>query len=141
MRAPVIQSLPLVPALLLGALNLPAGGAEVPPAVAKAFEHYIALPDALVPVLREVQSAESAEAAAPKLRALLTQVLDVRREIEGIQKFDPGVEEEVHRRYEMPMRQGWGRVYDEVYRLQKVRCYENVAFFKQFQTLCMFLSQ
>lgn len=118
-----------------------APGAEVPAEVQRAFEHYTALPDALVPVLQSAQDEQSAEKAAPELQALLTRVFDARRELNAIPALEPDVAEEVRRRYEQNMRTGWGRVYEQIYRLQRARCYENVPFFKQFQTLCVLLGK
>lgn len=130
-------------AVLAGLLLMPevAPGAEVPRGVQEAFEHYMALPEVLVPVLAAAQDAASAEKAAPDLQQLLTKVYDARREINAIPELAPEVAEEVRRRYEQKMRHSWGLVYEQIYRLQRVRCYENVPFFKQFRTLCVLLGQ
>lgn len=118
-----------------------AQAAELPPEVDAAFAHYTALAEELVPVLQAAQDAQSAGEAAPQLEKLLSKVMDAKRELDEIKELPPEVAAEVRRKYEQKMRSNWGRVYDEVYRLQSVRCYENVPFFKNFRTLCVFLNQ
>lgn len=115
--------------------------AVVPAEVQTAFEHYVALPKALLPVLTSAKDAATAEAAAPALHDLLPRVYDARREINAISSLPPNVAEAVRLRYEKQMRAEWGKVYEQIYRLQRVRCYENVPFFKQFSTLCVLLGQ
>lgn len=118
-----------------------AAEAGIPADVDKAFSDYIALPDTLVPILAEVKNKASADAAADKLYAELTKVYDTRSELQKIASLPPEVAKQLKQKYEKEMRTRWGEVYHHIFRLQKVRCYDSVPFFKQFRTLCMMLDQ
>lgn len=119
----------------------PAAAADVPPALDAALQRYISLTDALLPVLEAARDKDSAQQAAADLQALLPRVYDARREMRGIESLSPEVAEAVRRKYEMPMRTRWGKVYAQIFRLQRARCYECVAYFKHFNTLCMLLEK
>lgn len=118
-----------------------AAAVDIPADVQSAFEHYVALPDQLLPVLQSAQDAASAEKAAEPLQALLPKVYDARRELKAIPSLSPEVAAELRRRYEQRMRADWGKVYDEIFRLRAAACYQCVPFFKQFQTLCLLLEK
>ncbi len=114
--------------------------AAIPDNVEQAFAHYNELPALLAPVLEEAKDKESAEAAAPKLQALLTKVYDARSELQNI-KLTPEIQAELKEKYGRKMQEDWGRIYQNIFRLQKARCYLSLSFFKQFHTLCMMLDQ
>lgn len=124
--------------LLLGAVVC---GEDTPRTVEEVFARYTELPEALLPVLQSAQDQESAEKAAPALMELLPRVYDSRRELLSIPKLTPAEASLVRSKYETKMRSGWGKVFEQIYRLQRVRCYECVPFFKQFNTLCSLLEK
>lgn len=126
-------------ALMMAAL--PVWAVDVPQSVDTAFRHYTDLPNMLLPVLEGVKDKESAEKAAPELQKLLAFVFDARRDLGKIDRLSPEVSAEVRRRYEQDMRSRWGKVFDHVYRLQKVKCYKSESFAKQFNTFCMMLEK
>ncbi len=115
--------------------------AAIPPAIDRAFSEYAELPTELLPILASVTDHESAEEAATKLNAMLPRVYDTRTSIARIQALSPSVKREVLQKYESKMRENWGTVYEHIFRLQKFRCYNSLAFFKQFHALCMMLDK
>lgn len=123
--------LPLAPALVQAAL---------PDKVEQAFAQYNELPALLTPVLEEAKDKESAEAAAPRLHALLPKVYDARTALQDV-RLTPEMQEELRRKYGRKMQEEWGQIYQHIFRLQKTRCYNSLAFFKQFHTLCLMLDQ
>lgn len=128
----------LLPAVVIA---LPAESAELPPAVDAAFRRYIALPDALLPVLEGVRDKQSAELAAKDLQALLPRVYEARRELSGIESLTSGEQRIARERYEQVMRMRWGKVFNHIFRLQRARCYGSPIFFKHFNTLCVMLEK
>lgn len=127
--------------LLMAVGALPLGAESLPPALAGVFERYVALPDALLPVLESAQNKQSADRAAADLQALLPRVYEARRELRGIASLTPEQQLAVRRRFETAMRTRWGKVFDHIYRLQRSHCYESVEFFKHFSTLCVMLEK
>lgn len=115
--------------------------AAIPQDIDQAFAQYIALSDKLLPILIKAQDKDSADAAASELYAVLPLVYDARSAVSKIDQLSPEVSTEVVMKYEKPMRQKWGAVYSHIFRLQKSRCYDSLALFKQFQTLCALLDQ
>lgn len=125
----------------LGLLSGVAGAAEVPAELDAMFQRYVSLPDAILPVLTAARDKASADKMAPELEALMGRVSDSRRELLTVPALTDEVAEAVRRKYEAEMRSRWGKVYDEIYRLQRVRCYESISFFKQFITFCVLLGK
>lgn len=119
------------------------GAAEVgiPAETDRAFADYVALPDTLVPILAGVKDKATADAAAEKLYAELPKVYDTRSALQKITELPPDVAQLLKQKYEKDMRTRWGEVYNHIFRLQKVRCYDSLPLFKQFHTLCMMLEQ
>ncbi|MBR5887366.1 MAG: hypothetical protein IKZ07_04060 [Akkermansia sp.] len=115
--------------------------AAIPPAVDHAFSEYTELPTELLPILASVTDRDSADEAAEKLNAMLPRVYDTRSSIARIQTLSPSVKQELLQKYEVKMRENWGSVYEHIFRLQKYRCYNSLAFFKQFHALCMMLDK
>lgn len=115
--------------------------AAIPADIDRAFTTYTSIPETLVPVLEKVTSRESAESAAPELRVELINLYKNRAELENIQSLSPAVKTEVLKKYEMDMRRSWGKVYEQIFRLQKAQCYGSVNFYREFQTLCMMLNK
>ena len=115
--------------------------AAIPGDIDRAFAMYTELPSALLPILENVKDKESAEEAAPLLNQVLPQVYDARTNLMKIENLSPAVQAEVLAKYEKKMRSEWGKVYEHIFRLQSNRCYDSLALFKQFHTLCMILNQ
>ncbi len=114
---------------------------SIPAEIDKAFAEYVALPDQLEPILAEVKDKASADKAADRLFTELQKVYDARSALQKITDLPPNVAEELKKKYEKTMRTRWGAIYEHIFRLQKVRCYDSIPFFKQFHTLCMMLEQ
>ncbi len=114
---------------------------EISPEVDAAFARYAALPSKLLPVLAQAKSQESADAAAPALYELLAEVYDARSALRRIPSLSAEETQQVQQKYERQLRQDWGKLFEEIYRLQRTRCYESLPFFKQFQTLCLMLEK
>ncbi|MDO5472007.1 MAG: hypothetical protein Q4F35_01605 [Akkermansia sp.] len=115
--------------------------AAIPQNIDQAFERFTALPNTLVPILEKAKDRQSADAAAKELNDALPLIYDARTEFMNIQSLSPEVSAEVLMKYEKNMRRNWGKVYENIFRLQKARCYDSIAFFKEFQTLCAMLEQ
>ena len=90
-------------------------------------------------MLASAKDAAGAEKAAPALQALLPRVMDSGRELKSISALSQEDSQHIRAKFERPMRGAWGKVYDEIYRLQKSRCYECVSFFRSFSILCSLL--
>ncbi|MDO5469852.1 MAG: hypothetical protein Q4F38_01005 [Akkermansia sp.] len=128
-------------AAALAALVPALAQAAIPADIDNAFARYTQMPHELLPILRKAQDKESANAAATELNAVLPKLYELRSELTKISSLKPEVSAELVRKYSMTMRRNWGKVYEEIFRLQKQRCYDSLAFFKQFQVLCMMLDQ
>ncbi len=132
----------LFPSLALALCLVPLVEAQsIPPQVDEAFSAYAALPAKLVPILSEATDTASADAAAPRLLEVLPAVYDARSALHRIPSLSAAETHLVQQKYEVTLRREWGKLFEQIYRLQKVRCYESRAFFKQFQTLCLMLEK
>ncbi len=114
---------------------------SIPPLVDEAFAGYAGLPAKLVPILAEAQDKASADAAAPRLLEALPAVYDARSALHRIPSLGKEETELVQQKYETRLRQEWGKLFEQIYRLQKAQCYGSIPFFKQFQTLCLMLEK
>ncbi len=133
MRLPHI----LLPLLLVpGIVQAQAVDAKVD----EAFARYAALPAMLIPILKEAVDKESADAAAPKLLEALPAVYDARSSLHNL-RLDEQQTRLVRQKYGERMQREWGKLFEQIYRLQGVACYGSIPFFKQFQTLCMMLEK
>ncbi len=128
----IFAAIALLPSIIQGA---------IPQEIDSAFAHYTALPNTLVPILESVTDRESADAAAPRLNAVLPRVYDARTELTAITSLPPQVRQEVLQKYEQAMRENWGKLYEQLFRLQQVRCYNSLSFFRQFHALCAMLNK
>lgn len=122
-------------------LLLAVAHADIPAGIDRAFSDFTALPGELLPVLEEVNDRESADNAAEKLNNLLPKVYDARTAMQRITSLPEDVKGEVIRKYGKDMQTNWGKVYEQIFRLQQVRCYNSLSFFKQFHALCMMLDK
>lgn len=115
--------------------------AAIPVGIDRAFSDFTTLPDELLPVLEGVTDRESAENATEKLNNLLPKVYDARTAMQRITSLSADVKAEVIKKYGKEMQTNWGKVYEQIFRLQQVRCYNSLSFFKQFHALCMMLDK
>ncbi len=113
----------------------------ISPQVDTAFSRYAALPSTLLPILTEAQNRETADAAAPALKAALPEVYEARSALHAISSIGKEEVQQVQQKYETQLRQEWGKLFEQIYRLQKNHCYGSLPFFKQFQTLCLMLEK
>lgn len=113
----------------------------LPGRLEQAFESYISYPSTLVPVLESVQDQASADAAAPRLRREIERLYDLRSGLQGITSLTPDQQVVIKTRYERSMREQWGKVYEQIFRLQKARCYQSRDFSQLFRLLCMMLQK
>lgn len=113
----------------------------LPSHITDLFDSYVKLPDTLVPVLRSANDKASATAAAPKLRAELEKLYAIRESLKKVSSLTPQQNELVRNRYEQAMRERWGKVYDEMFRLQREKCYGSAEFTRLYRIMCMMLDK
>lgn len=130
-------------ALLFGAVppSDAAPAAAIPAEVKAAFDSYCALPAELLPVLESVQDKASADAAAPKLHAALDKIYVTRDAMQKVSTLTPAQSAHVQKQYAAKMRQDWGRVYEQIFRLRKAQCYGSIAFVNEFGYMNLMLAQ
>lgn len=127
---------------ILSLCALPALHAStLPPEWEQAMVSYCELPAKLVPVLEQVTDTRTADEAAPKLHALLKDVYGVCTALQGIKSLSEAQAAEVRSRFEKQMREEWGKVFSQIYRLQQAQCFQSSRFNQQFQLLGMMLDQ
>lgn len=129
-----------VSSVLLSAAPL-AAQESLPSHITNLFDSYVKLPDSLVPVLRSVNDKEGATAAAPKLRAELEKLYAIRESRRKVPSLTPRQNELVRNRYEQAMREQWGKVYTEMFRLQREKCYGSAEFTRLYRIMCMMLDK
>ena len=134
-----MNALNWTPVMLPAVLAVQAAALE--PAVQQAFERYMAVPAAVLPVLQGVKDKATADAAAPRLKEAMATVYDAREAFKDIKQLSEADTAEVKARYEKPMREEWGKLYREIFRLQQVKCYDSEEFFKLFSYMCLMLEK
>lgn len=122
-------------------LLLAVAHAAIPAGIDRAFSDFTALPAELLPVLEGITDRDSAENATEKLNNLLPKVYDARTAMQRITTLPADVKAEIISKYGKEMQANWGKVYEQIFRLQQVRCYNSLSFFKQFHALCMMLDK
>lgn len=139
----IFRTLLLGAALFGGAVPLSVAAAEpeLPSEVKEAFDAYAALPAELLPILESVQDKASADAAAPKLHAALDKIYVTREAMQKVSALTPQQSALVQQRYAQKMRQDWGRVYAEIFRLRKAQCFGSIAFVNEFGYMNLMLAQ
>lgn len=115
--------------------------AELPAEIAQAFETYVNFTDTLLPALQSVKNQETANAAAPQLRAALQQLYDIRNQLKGITELSDAQKAVVEQRYARRMREQWGKVYSEINRLQQARCFYSGEYAELFHALELMLNK
>lgn len=129
-----------VSSVLLSAAPLSAQD-SLPSHITNLFDSYVKLPDSLVPVLRSANDKDGATAAAPKLRAELEKLYAIRESLRKVSSLTPQQNELVRNRYEQAMREQWGKVYTEMFRLQREKCYGSAEFTRLYRIMCMMLDK
>lgn len=129
-----------VSSVLLSAAPLAAQD-SLPSHITNLFDSYVKLPDSLVPVLRSVNDKDGATSAAPKLRAELEKLYAIRESLRKVSSLTPRQNELVRNRYEQAMREQWGKVYTEMFRLQREKCYGSAEFTRLYRIMCMMLDK
>lgn len=129
-----------VSSVLLSAAPLSAQD-SLPSHITNLFDSYVKLPDSLVPVLRSVNDKDGATAAAPRLRAELEKLYAIRESLRKVSSLTPRQNELVRNRYEQAMREQWGKVYTEMFRLQREKCYGSAEFTRLYRIMCMMLDK
>lgn len=129
-----------VSSVLLSAAPL-AAQESLPSHITNLFDSYVKLPDSLVPVLRSVNDKDGATAAVPKLRAELEKLYAIRESLRKVSSLTPRQNELVRNRYEQAMREQWGKVYTEMFRLQREKCYGSAEFTRLYRIMCMMLDK
>ncbi len=114
---------------------------SLPAHIVELFEAYIALPDTLVPVLKSATDKQTANNATPLLREELKKLYSIRESLQKITNLTPRQNELVRKRYEKDMRERWGNVYTEMFRLQQNRCYEAAEFARVYKIMCLMLNK
>lgn len=114
---------------------------ELPPAVQLAFEDYTALPDRIVPHLKNVRDRASADAAAPQLHQALSSIYITREKLHRMPRLTPAQNQLVRQKYSQRMRENWGKLYAEISRLQNEKCYQSAPFAETFHLLCMMIEK
>lgn len=126
------------------AAALPAAWAqqeELPQSITAVFDAYCALPAALLPPLESATDKASADAAAPKLKAALEQLYDTRTKMQGLKELTPAQRTEVEKRYALTMRREWGKVYEQMFRLQREKCYGSAEFSRLYSVMGLMLGK
>ena len=115
--------------------------AAIPTDLKQTFEDYIALAKEIEPILSAAKDQQTADDQALALYDILPKVYEARTVLQKIENLTPEVQAELVEKYGKTMQIEWGKVYEQIFRLEKVNCYHSLSFFKQFRALCMMLQQ
>lgn len=126
---------------MIPVLPVTAADTGISPDVRDAFESYIELPSILVPVLKKAQDKQSADAAAAELSASLPNIYTTRSKLHNIQSLTQEQSIAISRQYGQRMREEWARIYEEIERLRKTRCYQSPEFLKAYRLMCMMIEK
>lgn len=114
---------------------------SIPPEIDALFQKYCEMAHETLPILKKVTDKTSADAAAIELYSKLTPLFGLREQLTKLDKLSPELSQAISSKYELPMRQSWGDVYAEIFRLQKAQCFASIKFAKQLQAYCTILNQ
>lgn len=118
-----------------------APGQALPQNITAVFDTYTALPDVLLPPLQAAKDKASADAAAPQLKAALEKLYDARAQMQAVSSLTPEQKKEVEQRYGLKMRQQWGKVYEEMFRIQKEKCFGSAEFGRLYSVMGLMLGK
>lgn len=114
---------------------------SIPPEIDAIFQLYCNMAHETLPILKKVQDKATADAAAEELHAKLVPLFGLREQIAKLTNMSADIKAAISKKYELPMRQSWGEVYGEIFRLQKAQCYASIKFAQQLQAYCTILNQ
>lgn len=115
--------------------------AAIPADIDNVFKSYIQLAKEIEPVLAAAVDQKSADNATQALYDLLPKTYEARTALLKIESLPADVQAELIQKYGKTMQVEWGKVYEQIFRLEKANCYHSLSFFKQFRALCMMLQQ
>ncbi len=92
-------------------------------------------------LLAQVTSRQSATQATPALRALIERFAVIGRTMNAHAALSDAEAQPLRQKYERPLRESWGKVYHEIYRIQKAQSYGSAEFVQTFQLFCKLLDQ
>lgn len=127
-----------VPSIIVCSLSTQAA---IPSDLQQTFENYIALAREIEPILAGATDKQTADDSALALYDILPKVYEARTVLQKIENLTPELQAELVEKYGKTMQTEWGKVYEQIFRLEKVNCYHSLSFFKQFRALCMMLQQ
>ncbi len=102
---------------------------------------YIKVAEDITTLLLKVDSRESATAQSEELGKLVLRLDDIRKKLEKIPPLAEAEGEPIRQKYEQEMRVAWGKLYQEIFRIQKKQCFGSQPFLEQFQVFCQLLNQ
>lgn len=105
------------------------------------FSRYCQIAHDVLPILKGVTDKASADAAAPLLEKQMVPLFLLKKEFANLKTLPAGSEAAISKKYERPMRESWGNVYAEIFRLQKAQGFASIAFARQLQAYCTLLNQ
>ena len=120
---------------------LAAPAVELPSAVVQAFDAYTALPSKLAPLLEKAQDTASATSVARELQQALTTVYKTRELLHNLPRLTPTQNQHIRTQYGLRMREEWARMYTQISRLKKERCYQSAEFAEAFHLMCMMIER
>ncbi len=134
------QSLPLI---ITAALMQPCVAEEAAASheLDSLLADYIKIAEDLTAILLQVDSRESATAHSQELAKIVVRLDKVRQRFEKIPPLADAEGQPIRQKYEQKMRVAWGKLYTEIFRIQKKQCFGSQPFLEQFQVFCQLLNQ
>ncbi len=133
-----LTTLLCVPSLLV--LSSEARAAEQSP-----YDHhiqsYIDFGNECSALLEKVTSKESAQSSVIELQKLSLRFTEIRKQLNALDVIPDENRDALFTKFEMPLRQAWGKVYSEIFRIQKAQSYGCNDFVKAFQVFCQLLNE
>ncbi len=136
----LMRQLFLHPCILI-VLALPSEGQAQHSETIKLLDEHIAIGRAGAALLAQVKDRQSATQAAPALKQLVDRFALLSKNMQALAVLSEPDAQALRQRYEMPLRESWGKVYQEIYRIQKAQSYGSHHFVQSFQLFCKLLDQ
>ena len=114
---------------------------SLPAAIENAFSTYTDLPSVLVPVLQQATDKASADNAAKELEKKLPAIYEARQKIRGIPQLTEEQNQQVQLQYGQRMREEWAKMYYEIVRIQRNRCFYSSEMGRVFRLMCMMIEK
>lgn len=119
----------------------PLAQAQLPEKITTAFDSYIAAAEEIAPILEKVQDKASADSASAPMKKAMLSLYHAHNNMQAIEQLSPAQNEQIRKQYEQPMREKWGKVYEQIFRISKAKCYQSPSFSKHFHVMCMMMNQ